>query len=207
VPSLPGVAATAPAPVGDGPPCWLLGVGATYGAAKAWPTARMAELLRLAVRERGVRIVLVGADEARPQAARLRAAGEDLPWRTTLPGGAAVVDLTGRTDLGGLVALVRAAAGYVGNDSGPMHLAAALGVPTVGVFGSSSPRWTAPLGPRAEAVAATGFACHPCFLKRCPREVFCLDTVAAATVVDRLVALGAADNRDTGRRAREEPSS
>ena len=70
----------------------------------------------------------------------------------------------------GLVGLIRAAAGYVGNDSGPMHLAAALGVPTVGVFGSSSPAWTGPRGPRAAAVTAAGFECQPCFLKACPRE-------------------------------------
>jgi len=188
---LPGLAAVTPAPVGSGPPCWLVGIGATYGEAKAWPVARVAELLRLAVGEGGVRAVLVGTADARTQAARLRQATRTLPWRDDLPGEAAVVDLTGRTDLLGLVALIRAAAGYVGNDSGPMHLAAALGVPTVGVFGSSSPGWTGPRGARAAVVVAEGFDCHPCFLKRCSREVFCLDTVAAEAVVERLLDLGA----------------
>jgi heptosyltransferase-2 len=192
LPSLPALAAVPPAAVGEGPVCWLIGVGATYGTAKAWPAERVAELLRLGVQTHGVRAVLVGTAAARAEVERVRGLTGDLPWRHALPGAAAVVDLTGRTNLRELVALLRAAAGYIGNDSGPMHLAAALGVPTVGVFGSSSPHWTGPRGSRTAVVTASGFPCHPCFLRECPQERFCLATVAAEDVAERLLAIMAA---------------
>ncbi|MFO7653134.1 MAG: lipopolysaccharide heptosyltransferase II [Candidatus Krumholzibacteriia bacterium] len=185
-----------PARVPDGgPPLWAVGLGATYGEAKAWPAQRVAEFLDQAVAVERVRAVLVGTADARVIAAVLRALTPGLPWRSGLAGGAAVVDLTGRTGLGDLVEVLRGADGFAGNDSGPMHVAAALGVPTVGVFGSTSPAWTGPRGPRATTVVAEGFPCHPCFRRRCPQERFCLDAVTGAAVAQRLLQLGARSGR------------
>jgi heptosyltransferase-2 len=188
-PRLAGLAELAPAAVGDGPACWVLAPGATYGSAKAWPPARAAEFLRLAVRERGVRVVVVGDQADAPTVAAIAALTGDLPWRDALPGPAAVVNLAGRTSLDDLAALLRASDAFLGNDSGVMHVAAALGVPTLGLFGSSSVAWTAPRGPHARALAATGFACQPCFRRTCNQPTFCLDTIGGAAALAALDAL------------------
>jgi heptosyltransferase II len=174
-------------------PWWGLGLGTTFGPAKNWPTAPMADFVRTAVRDEGARIVLLGDAAAAPLAAALRAATNDLRWATSpaaVPGadqrgdGAVdVLDLTGRTDLPQVVAWLRACALYVGGDSGLMHLAAALGTPTVGVFGSSNPEWTGPAGAATAAVVAEGFACRPCYRRTCDQPVFCLDRVEGARVM------------------------
>jgi len=77
------------------------------------------------------------------------------------------VNLAGELDVADLTAVLRGAGVVVGNDSGPVHIAAAMGVPTVALFGSTSPAWTAPRGPRAAAVSI-GVDCSPCFRRECP---------------------------------------
>lgn len=182
---LPGCRALAPWPIGGGPPLWAVGLGATYGPAKTWPVSRVADLLEEAVMARGCRVVLLGGPEAVGFAAAVRARG-GLQWREDFPGGAGVVDRTGRTSLPQAVMILRAGAAFLGNDSGLMHLAGALGVPTVGVFGSTNPAWTSPLGPWTAAVFPEGFACRPCHRTTCNQAVFCLETLDAAQVVARL---------------------
>jgi ADP-heptose:LPS heptosyltransferase len=58
-------------------------------------------------------------------------------------------------------------------------------VPTLGLFGSTSPAWTAPRGARAAALPVEGFACSPCYLRRCPQATYCLDTLDAGAVRER----------------------
>ncbi len=192
LPSLPGCAAITAADPGEGPPIWILAPGTTYGEAKVWPVERVVEFVSAAVTEAAVRVVLLGDATASDFVGGLRRR-LDLPWRTTLSGAAGVVDLVGRTDLRAVVALLKTSTAFVGNDSGLMHLAAALSVATVGLFGSSNPAWTAPRGPRATAITAVGFDCQPCYRKRCPEPHFCLDSVDGAQVLARLRALIAAD--------------
>lgn len=183
---LPGLDSLPPAVLGNGPALWVLAPGATYGPAKTWPTPRMVEFLHLAIRDAGVRVAVVGDQGASDSLAALREQTPDLPWRRETPGPAGVVDLVGATTLIDLAALLKAAAAFLGNDSGVMHLSAALGVPTLGLFGSSSKAWTGPRGPRATALTATGFACQPCFRKTCNQEVFCLDTLSGQDVYTAL---------------------
>lgn len=187
---LPGCTAVPAADPGPGPPLWVLAPGTTYGEAKVWPVANAARFAQMAVGDRGVRLVLLGDGGAAGFAAALRerCAG---PWRTGTAGPAGIVDLVGRTTVAEAAALLRGARAFVGNDSGLMHLAGALGVPTVGLFGSTDPGWTAPLGPRARTLAADGFPCRPCFRRTCNQERFCLETLGADAVlaaVDDLVA-------------------
>jgi heptosyltransferase-2 len=189
---LAGVAAGArPAP--GGRPLWSLGAGATFGPAKTWPPARAAEFVR-AVAAAGGRVLVLGDESAAPLVAAIRAQTAGLSWargEAAVAGepGADVVDLAGATDLAGVVGWLRASAAYVGNDSGLMHLAAALGVATVGLFGSSNPDWTRPLGPRAVALAADGFACRPCYRRTCNQNAFCLDTIDGRHVHEVALAL------------------
>lgn len=188
-PPLPGLHALPPMPAGDGPPLWVVAPGATYGPAKTWPAGRLAEFLALAVGQEGRRIVLIGDRSAAAAIDGLKAATAHLGWRCDLPGPAGIVDMIGATTIMDLAALLRSAQAFLGNDSGPMHLAAALGVPTLGIFGSSSAAWTGPRGPRARALVAAGFPCQPCFRQRCNQPRFCLETIDGASVLRELLAL------------------
>lgn len=163
-------------------PLWVVGPGTTYGEAKMWPVDRVAGLVAAAVLEEGVRVVLLGDDQSAEFVAAIKKK-VGLSWSTTLAGGAEIVDLTGRTDLSQVITILNSATAFVGNDSGLMHLAGALGVATVGVFGSSNPQWTHPLGRHTTALAATGFDCQPCYRKRCNQPRFCLDTVSGSQVM------------------------
>jgi len=196
LPELPGLDGVPPADTGQGPPVWVLAPGATYGSAKAWPAGRVAEFLRLAVTERGVRVAVVGDGAGTAITDAIRREAADLNWRHAWSGEAGVVDMVGKTSLLELVGVLRSARAFLGNDSGVMHLSAALGVPTLGLFGSSSVAWTAPRGPRARALAAVGFPCQPCFQPVCSHERFCLDTISgfdAMSTLDELLNDGRKD--------------
>ncbi len=187
-PGLPGCANVLPIRGGDEGPVWVFAPGTTYGEAKVWPVAPATAFVDAAVAREGVRVVLLG-DAAAGGFAREMAAASGVAWRKELPGGPGVVDLTGTTSLLDAVTMLKTAAAFVGNDSGLMHLAAALGVPTVGIFGSSNPDWTAPRGPWIATVAADGFPCRPCYRRRCNQAEFCLDRVGADEVLATTTAL------------------
>jgi heptosyltransferase-1 len=76
------------------------------------------------------------------------------------------LNLAGRTDLGTLIALMAGAAVVISTDSGPMHLAAALGTPVVALFGPTAPWRTGPYG-KGHKVLRAAVSCSPCFLRRC----------------------------------------
>jgi heptosyltransferase-2 len=170
-PSLPACDALPPHDFAGGDPLIAVAPGTTYGEAKTWPVAQVRGLLDLATREH--RVVLVGDGPARTFTREL-AAGSGLRWGAADDPDARVIDLGGTTDLRAAVGVLKASRGFVGNDSGLMHLAGALGTPTVGVFGSSNPDWTAPGGPWTAAVAARGYPCRPCYRRTCNQPRFCL---------------------------------
>ena len=143
----------------------------------------------------GRRLALVGDASARPFAAWLRDETR-LRWRGELAGPAGVVDLVGRTSLAELASLLLAAEVFVGNDSGVMHLAGALGVPTVGLFGSTNPDWTAPLGTATRVLAAAGFPCRPCYRRTCNQDRFCLATIGAEEVLAAVAAVTGRGGKD-----------
>lgn len=198
-PSLTGCQELAPVDLPEtSPPLWLVAPGTTYGQAKTWPAERVTEFMTLAVNRHGVRIVLLGDRQAGEFVRGLRE-GSALTWTSSLAADGQVVDLTGQTDLAQVVGVMKSARAFVGNDSGLMHLAGALGLPTVGVFGSSNPDWTHPLGPWTAAVVAGDFACRPCYRRTCNQPEFCLATVGAGVVLERLQELLARAERDPGR--------
>jgi ADP-heptose:LPS heptosyltransferase len=99
-----------------------------------------------------------------------------------------VRDLSGQTTLSDLAALVRRAGVCVTNDSGAMHLAAALGRPVVSVFGPTDPLWVGPYG-RPHAVVRAGAPCSPCYLRQlrqCRHGHVCMTEVAGEAVVQRI---------------------
>jgi ADP-heptose:LPS heptosyltransferase len=100
----------------------------------------------------------------------------------------AAINLAGQTTLSELAALLQRASVCVTNDSGSMHLAAALGRPVVSVFGPTDPLWIGPYG-QPGAVVRTGVPCAPCYLRalrRCPNEHRCMTEVTAGQVIARV---------------------
>jgi heptosyltransferase-2 len=145
--------------------------GASYGTAKRWLPERFAAVADL-LAERGARVVIVGGPAERETgqaiADQMRSPARVLCGRTTLP------------ELVGVLARLRT---LVTNDSGPMHLAAALGVPVVAVFGPTDWRETHPVGDRHRLVRED-VHCSPCRLRECPIDHRCMRRVS----VDRVLA-------------------
>jgi len=149
--------------------------GAEYGPAKRWPAGQFSELAQKFIAA-GLGVWLIGSpnDKTIGQAI-VEGTGE---------AGRAIVDLTGRTDLGTAVDLLSLAWIVVSNDSGLMHAAAAVGAPLVALFGSSSPAYTPPMSADAK-IARIDIECSPCFRRECPLGHFkCMRELAPATVYD-----------------------
>lgn len=163
--ALPGGAAAR-----DGRPYAVLAPGALYGPAKRWPAERFAEVGRW-LTARGFAVVVAGTAAEGPVCGEVAAEA-----------GAGATSVAGATDLPALAALVAGAGLAVCNDSGLAHLAAAVGAPTVAVFGSTSSAWTAPLGPRVTVVQRTP-VCAPCFRRTCRVGYRCLDAVTTRDVL------------------------
>ena len=142
--------------------------GASYGPAKQWGPERFAKAAQ-DIAARGFTIVLVGSRDDGPAA---RAVIQSLA-------GAHTDDLTGATDLPALVGVLAGAEVVLSNDSGVMHLAAALGRPTVGIFGSTSPVWTSADAPWVRNLYAA-YPCSPCFRRTCPIGYGCLRSIEAS---------------------------
>ncbi|MDR3088057.1 MAG: lipopolysaccharide heptosyltransferase II [Azoarcus sp.] len=155
--------------------------GAEYGPAKQWPPACYAGLVRQ-LAARGFQIWILGSKKD-SEAARLIVDGNT-------DAAATIVDLTGLTGLGDAVDLLALARAAVTNDSGLMHVAAALDVPLVAIFGSSSPEHTPPLARRI-AIESLNLSCAPCFKRRCPLgHTRCLTGITPASVfaaLERLI--------------------
>lgn len=147
--------------------------GAEYGPAKQWPPVHYAVLAR-ELAARGFQLWILGSAKDGEVA---RAIALDNP---------AVVDLTGRTTLGDAVDLLALSHAAVTNDSGLMHVAAALNVPLVAIFGSSSPEHTPPLSNRV-AIESLRLECAPCFARHCPlKHTRCLTEITPEQVLTAL---------------------
>ena len=150
-----------------GRPLVILNPGAAYGPAKRWPKERFSALAGILQERRGVEIAVTGTATDRPAAAAIC---------SILRRPAA--DLTGKTTLRELLAVIRAASVFVTNDSGPMHLANALRVPVVALFGPTDPAVTAPYH-EPRTILKKDVVCWPCLYRRCPYDHRCLAGISA----------------------------
>lgn len=162
----------------DGGPLLALCPGAEYGPAKQWPAAHFASVARW-WEVRGGRVWLFGSSQDAPM-------GAEIAQRS----GAVCIDLCGRTTLAEAVDLLALAAVVVSNDSGLMHVAAALDKPVVALYGSSDPRVTPPLHPAAQ-VLRIELPCAPCFARTCRYgHTRCLTALAPEQVMAALAPAG-----------------
>jgi ADP-heptose:LPS heptosyltransferase len=102
--------------------------------------------------------------------------------------GDSCVNRIGQTTLEQLIDELRQCRLLLTNDTGTMHLAALLGVPTVAIFGSTEPRLTGPLGDR-HVVLRHHVECSPCFLRKCPVDFRCMKAVSVREVADAVISI------------------
>ena len=166
---------------------FVLVPGAEYGPAKRWPAAQFATLAQQLVVRHQLPVLLLGSAKDADVCAQIASS-----VNAVQPG--TCHDLAGRTGLEQAIALIAQARAMVSNDSGLMHVAAALGVPQVAIFGSSSPLHTPPLSPLAQVVWLKNDAnyqppldCAPCFERNCPLgHTRCLVDISAERILARL---------------------
>jgi heptosyltransferase-2 len=155
------------------PPAVALMPGAEYGPAKRWPAEHFAGLAQRLVAA-GRQVWVLGSARDRPLGATIAQAR---------PG---IHDLSGRTALVDVVDLLAASEAAVTNDSGLMHVAAAVGTRLVALYGSSSPKMTPPLSAQAQLLYL-GLDCSPCFQRECPLGHFnCLRGIPPESVLKAL---------------------
>ena len=179
-----------------GEPIVAFAPGAAFGPAKKWPPSRVGLVAAQMRAAEAVTPVFVGTAADREALDEAAAA-----FRAESGGDARVIDLGGRTDLPTLAAVLARCAAVLSNDSGAMHVAAAVGVPVAAIFGPTDERATAPLPhPSGRAVALlTGQAeCRPCHLRECPIDHRCMTSIAVSDVASRMRALMSAPRHDGG---------
>jgi heptosyltransferase-2 len=152
----------------------LVGIspGATYGPAKQWFPERYGALADRVVRNLGASVLIFGNE-----------GDKKVAWQVCQNARAPLIDLTGKTTLGQAMALISRCRLFVTNDSGLMHVAAALGIPVVAIFGSTDPERTAPLGKMCRVVRKP-VPCAPCLKPVCPEDRRCMSLISADEVYE-----------------------
>jgi len=163
-----------PPPKNSGAPKIGLIAGAEYGPAKRWPSAHFIEAAQLLIENHDARVLLLGGKDDVETGEEIAGA---LPAEH-------VENLAGKTSLSELVSTLAKCNAVLSNDTGPMHVAAAVGTPVIVPFGSTSPELTAPGLPTddddAHQILRTTAPCSPCFLKQCPIDLRCLRGITPA---------------------------
>jgi len=154
-----------------------LAPGATYGPAKRWYPERFASVADRLIERFSARVLLFGSAGDHEVARSIQGKARN-----------ALVDLTGETTLREAISLIARCRLFVSNDSGLMHVAGALGTPTVAIFGSTNPLTTSPVGQKS-IVITKNVDCSPCLKKTCPTDFICMDLITADEVYNTAVAL------------------
>jgi heptosyltransferase II len=149
--------------------------GAEYGPAKRWLPERFAEVVRTVYERTAAEWKVFGVEKDRPISDAIISAAAT-----------PCTDLVGKTSLAQLMDELRTCDLLLTNDTGTMHLAALLGVPTVAIFGSTEPALTGPLGSR-HRVLRHHVECSPCFLRECPIDFRCMKAIGVPEVVEAVL--------------------
>jgi heptosyltransferase-2 len=144
--------------------------GASYGAAKCWLPERFAQLADRLISESTADVIFFGTPGEKEIAARIQS---NMKSRA--------ISLVGETSMCDLSALFASCSAFIGNDSGAMHVAAAAGLPVIGIFGSTDPEGTAPVTEQFTLIREA-VSCSPCFLRRCPVDHRCMERITVESV-------------------------
>ena len=156
----------------DGKPLCAINAGAEFGPAKRWPAERFAAVAR----QVNCRWLVLGGPGDVALAGTIAAQLPD------------VVNVAGQTTLLELCELLKACRLLLTNDTGPMHLAGALGTPVVAIFGSTSAALTGPLGAPV-TIMQEPVECSPCYLRECPIDFRCMTRISVAQVTAAVLQL------------------
>jgi lipopolysaccharide heptosyltransferase II len=158
-----------------------LNPGAEYGPAKRWPLEKFIAAAREIQNRTNCTWLVFGGHADAAMAKRIESAIPSTP--------SAIWNLAGRTSLRELMALLKLCRVLLTNDSGPMHVAAALGTPVVVPFGSTSPELTGPglPGDPRHRLLKSDAPCSPCFLRECPIDFRCMTDITAERVVEAVL--------------------
>lgn len=146
--------------------------GAAYGSAKCWEPERYAALANRLIADFDADIILFGSPQENDMAARIVGAMRR-----------PACNLVGATAISELPALLSSCSLFIGNDSGAMHVAGAVGVPVIGIFGSTDPEGTRPMTSQFTLIREP-VACSPCFLRKCPIDHRCMTRISVERVFE-----------------------
>ncbi len=149
-----------------------IGPGAAYGPAKRWFPDRFAAVADRLKVEFEAQVILLGSEGDRKSATEVQKNATER-----------LVDVAGQTDLREAIALISRCSLFLSNDSGLMHIAGALGVPTIAVFGSTNPLTTSPVGEKS-VVIRHPVPCAPCLKPVCPTDFRCMELIGAEEVYE-----------------------
>lgn len=151
----------------------LVGInpGAAYGSAKRWYSERFASIADRLIKE-GIMVIIFGGPGENHIV-------EDIKSRMT----STPIITSGNTSIRQLASLIERCSLFLSNDTGPMHMATALKVPVVGLFGSTDPNATGPVGEGNRFIYKKA-DCSPCFLRECPKDFICMDLITAKEVFE-----------------------
>jgi heptosyltransferase-2 len=146
--------------------------GASYGAAKCWPPERFAQLADRLISECGADVIFFGSPGESEISDRIRS-------KMNSP----AISLVGETSMRDFAAMLASCSLFIGNDSGAMHVAATVGLPVIGIFGSTDPEGTAPVTDQF-ALVREPVSCSPCFLRSCPVDHRCMTRISVDSVFE-----------------------
>ncbi len=162
-------------------PVFGLNPGAEYGPAKRWPVEKFIAAAREIQRQTNCVWLIFGGKADAPLAGQIESAIRHSSF--------VIRNLCGQTTLRELMALLKSCRVLLTNDTGPMHVAAALGTPVVVPFGSTSPELTGPGSPGdgRHRLLKSDAPCSPCFLRECPIDFRCMNGISVARVVEAVL--------------------
>ena len=174
----------------DGRPVVAINAGAEYGPAKRWPVERFAETAIKVSHHANNRWLILGGPQDVEIADRIEAKLRDAGL-----GESSVINVAGNTTLLDLCTLLRFSKLLLTNDTGPMHIAAAIGTSVISIWGSTSPELTGPLTSRSTVIRHP-VECSPCFLRECPIDFRCMEGVQVDEVVKAVLKRLGVEERD-----------
>ncbi len=161
--------------------------GAAYGPAKKWFPERFAAVADRLSGDSGAQMILFGSAGDRESTATVQGSARH-----------PLIDIAGMTNLKEAIALIARCSLFISNDSGLMHVAGALGVPTIAIFGSTNPVTTSPVGERS-VVIHHDLDCSPCLKPVCPTDFRCMEMIGVEEVyaaARKLLAGGEEENQN-----------